>query len=188
MSKTEPKNLLHGIAAEFSSPEAILRAAEKIRDAGYTCTDGFTPVPVHGLSDALGVKKSRMAALVLCGGITGCFTGLALQFWVSSIAYPHIISGKPMFSWPSFIPVIFECTVLFSALTAVIGMLTRNRLPQPYHPMFSAANFERATTDKYFLCIESTDPKFDREKTTAFMNSLGADKVSEVGSHPDDVE
>jgi len=176
------------MVAEFSSTDSLLRAAEKIRDAGYTNTDGFSHVPVHGLAQALGLRKSRMAALVLCGGLAGCATGLALQYWVSVIAYPHIVSGKPLFSWPSFIPVIFECTILGAALSAVIGMLARNRLPQPYHPLFNMAGFDRATTDKYFLCIESSDPKFDREKTAAFMNGLGADKVTEVTNHPDDVE
>lgn len=188
MSESKPKNLTYGIAAEFSSPEATLTAAEKIRDAGYTCTDGYTPVPVHGLSEALGLRRSRMAALVLAGGTTGCFSGLALQYWVSAVAYPHIVSGKPFFSWPSFVPVIFECTILGAALSAVIGMLIRNRLPQPHHPMFNLRGFERFSTDKYFLCVESSDPKFDREKTAAFLRGLGADSVAEVTSHPDDVE
>lgn len=188
MSKTETKNLLHGVVAEFSSTDAVLRAAEKIRDAGYTSTDGFTPVPVHGLADALGLRKSRMAALVLFGGTAGFFAGLALQYWVSVIAYPHIVSGKPLFSWPSFVPVMFECTILGAALSAVIGMLSRNGLPQPHHPLFGAAGFDRATTDKYFLCIEASDPIYDREKTLAFMKGLGADQVTEVFSHPDDIE
>jgi len=188
MSTTETKSLLHGIVAEFSTTDDVLRAAEKIRDAGYTSTDGYTPVPVHGLADALGLKKSRLAALVLCGGTAGLLAGLALQYWVSVIAYPHIVSGKPMFSWPSFIPVMFECTILGAALSAVIGMLARNRLPQPHHPLFGTAGFDRATTDKYFLCIESTDPKFEREKTLTFMKGLGADNVTEVFSDPDYVE
>jgi Protein of unknown function (DUF3341) len=188
MSKTESKNLLHGIVAEFSTTDDVLRAAEKIRDAGYTRTDGYTPVPVHGLPEALGLRKSRLAALVLCGGTAGLFAGFALQYWVSVFAYPHMVSGKPFFSWPSFVPVMFECTILGAALSAVIGMLVLNGLPQPYHPLFGAAGFDRATTDKYFLCIESTDPQFDREKTAAFMKGLGADKVTEVTSHPDDVE
>jgi len=188
MSNTEQKNSLYGVVAEFSSTDAILRAASKIRDAGYTKTDGFSSIPVHGLDDALGYRRSRMAGLVLIGGTCGCLTGLTLQWWVSCVAYPHIVAGKPFFSWPNFIPVIFECTVLFSALTGVFGMLIRNGLPKLYHPLFGVPGFDRATTDKFFLCIEAVDPKFHREQTLAFMRGLGADKVTEVSNHADDVK
>lgn len=188
MSTNVKKDILYGVAAEFSTTDAILAAAEKIRDAGYTHTDGFTPIPVHGLTDALGIRRSRIAGIVLAGGTLGCCAGMALQYWVSVIAYPHIVSGKPLFSWPNFVPVIFECTILGAALSAVIGMLALNKLPQPHHPVFSATDFHRASTDKYFLCIQSSDPKFDHDETIAFMNGLGADNVSEVNNDPDDVD
>ena len=188
MSSKPKKDLVYGVAAEFSTTDAILAAAEKVREAGYTHTDGFSSIPVHGLTDALGIRRSRIAGIVLIGGTIGLCAGIALQYWVSVIAYPHIVAGKPLFSWPNFVPVIFECTILGAALSAVFGMLALNKLPQPHHPMFSLAGFEKATTDKFFLCVQSTDPKFSREETVQFFNTLGADNVSEVQSDPDDVD
>lgn len=186
MMKTAESSRIYGLVAEFDSSDALLKAAEQVRDAGYTVTDAFSPIPVHGLTDALGVRPSRLASLVLIGGLTGACVGLGLQAWVSIIAYPHIISGKPLFSWPSFFPVVFECTVLFAAGSAVFGMLIRNRLPQPYHPVFSTPNFEKATTDGFFLCIQANDPKYDSRETMAFLKGLRAIEVTEVERHPDD--
>lgn len=188
MSSKAPKDLLYGITAEFSSTDAILAAAEKVREAGYTHTDGFSSIPVHGLTDALGIKRSKLASIVFVGGALGFAGGFALEYWVSVIAYPHIVSGKPLFSWPSFVPVLFECTILGAAVSAVVGMLLLNKLPQPHHPVFNTPNIDRATTDKFFLCIESTDPKFDREATMGFVKGLGADNVSLVKADPDDVD
>ena len=162
----------------------MLQAARKIRDAGYRVTDAFTPFPVHGVIEALGARKSRIAGLMLIGGITGCTIGLSLQYWVSSVTYPHIVSGRPFFSWPNFIPVVFECTVLIAALTGVISMLALNGLPRPYHPIFSANNIERASTDKFFLFIKATDPLFDLHKTGEFLKSLKPDRVDVVPVEP----
>lgn len=187
--KTEEieRTLVYGVTAEFDSTEKLLQAARRVRDAGYKATDAFTPFPVHGLVEALGAPRSRMATLILCGGITGCSVGVALQYWVSSIAYPHLVAGRPFFSWPNFIPVVFECTVLFSALTAVIGMFARNGLPSPYHPVFSAQRIELTSTDKFMLFVSSTDGLFDAERTAAFLRSLGSSEVHRLHVEPSGV-
>ena len=177
MSK-QPQESIYGLVASYDTPEALLQAAERVRDAGYTHTDALTPFPVHGLVEALGIKKSRMASLVFAGALAGCLTGFGFQYWVSVIAYPHIVSGRPLFSWPNFIPVIFECTVLFAGLTAFVGMLVRNGLPRPHHPVFSAPLVEDATTSKFVIVIESTDPKFSLEKTQALLRQSGAEQVA----------
>jgi hypothetical protein len=171
---------LYGMMAEFEQPEQILHAAQSAYDAGYRRMDAYSPMPVHGLSEAIGFHKSRLPLIVLIGGIVGCFTGFGFQYWVSVINYPVIIAGKPMNSWPAFIPVTFECTILFAALSAVFGMLALNGLPQPYHPVFNVDRFERATRDRFFLCIEARDPKFDRVATRAFLESLAPHEISEV--------
>lgn len=188
MNPESNKEKVYGVVAEFVSSDAALQAAGRIRAAGYTKTDGHTPIPVHGLAEALGMRGSRLAAAVLAGGTGGACAGLGLQYWVSVIAYPHIVSGKPFFSWPSFVPVIFECTILGAALTAVITLLVRSGLPQPHHPIFNMPGFEKATTDRYFLCIEAADPKYDRQQTLSFMQGLGAERVAEVLAHQDDTE
>src|ERR1035438_2841820 len=171
---------LYGIMAEFEQPEQVVNAAKSAYAAGYRKMDAYSPLPVHGLSEALGFQYTRLAMIVLIGGIVGCLGGFAFQYWVSVINYPVIIGGKPMNSWPSFIPVTFECTILFAALSAVFGMLALNGLPQPYHPVFNVDRFEHATRDRFFLCIEARDPKFDRAGTRAFLEGLEAFEVSEV--------
>jgi hypothetical protein len=187
--KTEEieKELIYGITAEFDSTEHLLKAARRIRDAGYKATDAFTPFPVHGLIEALGARKSKLAALILLGGTIGCCVGLGLQYWISSVHYPHTVSGRPYFSWPNFIPVIFECTVLFSAFTAVIGMLALNGLPRPYHPIFSAPRFEGCSTDKFILFVKSTDDLFDLDRTASFLRSLGSNHVAAIHVEPSGV-
>jgi hypothetical protein len=176
----EKKPALYGYLVEFDSPERMVAAAEKIRDAGYRQTDAFTPFPVHGIIDALGLRRTRLTRAILLGGTVGACTGLALQWWVSAGTNPWIVSGKPLFSWPNFIPVIFECMVLFSAFTAVITMLVRNGLPRPYHPVFSAPRIELASSDKFFILVQSADALFDVEKTRAFLRQLVADRIIEV--------
>jgi hypothetical protein len=171
---------LYGIMAEFEQPEQVVNAAKSAYAAGYRKMDAYSPLPVHGLSEALGFQYTRLPMIVLIGGILGCLGGFAFQYWVSVINYPVIIGGKPMNSWPSFIPVTFECTILFAALSAVFGMLALNGLPQPYHPVFNVDRFEHATRDRFFLCIEARDPQFDRAATRAFLEGLGAHEVSEV--------
>lgn len=184
----QPKNTVYGMVAQFADGEELLKAAHKVREAGYTATDAFSPIPVHGIVEALGIRKSRMAALIFCGGVTGALGALAFQSWVSIQAYPHIVSGRPLFSWPSFVPVIFEGTVLLSAFCAVFGMIIRNRLPEPYHPVFETPEFARATTDGYFLAIESGDPKYHGPATRELLTKAGASRVTEVIKHEADPE
>lgn len=175
---------VYGLVASYDTPEALLKAAACVRDAGYTHTDALTPFPVHGLVEALGIKKSKMAALVFTGAAVGCFSGFALQYWVSVITYPHLVSGRPYFSWPNFIPVIFECTVLFAGLTAFVGMLVRNNLPRPYHPVFSAPLVEDATTSKFVIVIEATDPQFNLAATQTLLQQSGAEQVAVAPFEP----
>jgi hypothetical protein len=171
---------LYGLVARFASPEALLAAARETRDAGYIATDAHTPIPVHGLAEALGMKRCRLAGLVLAGGTLGCLGGLYLQYWISAVAYPINVGGRPYFSWPAFIPVVFECTILGAALTTIFGMLALNKLPQPYHPVFNTPDFDRASNDGFFLAIEAADPQFDRQKTRAFLQALHPMAVHEV--------
>ena len=171
---------VYGLLAEFADTDSLLAAADKIREAGYRRTDAFTPIPVHGLAEALGLRGTRMALVMLLAGIAGCSIGLGLQYWVSAIAYPHIVAGKPMFSWPSFIPVIFECTVLCSAVTGVVTLFARNGLPRVHHPLFAVKEFERHSSDRFFIVVKADDPKFDAAATRGFLASTGAENVIEV--------
>lgn len=186
--KASDKNTIFGMVAEFADGDALLAAANKVREAGYTATDGFSPIPVHGLTEALGIPRSKLAGIVLAGGTIGACAGLGLQYWVSVVVYPHIVSGRPLFSWPSFVPVIFEFTVLFAAFSAVFGMFGLNGLPRPHHPLFDAPGFDRVTTDGFFLAIESTDPNYDSQKTRGLLEQAGAVNVTELSKHPDDPE
>ena len=171
---------LYGLAAQFGSVEAVTYAAERVRDAGYTKTDAYTPFPVEGLDEALGMKPTRLGWLVLAAGITGGLTGFFMQWWANTTYYPLIIGGKPLNSWPNWIVITFELTILFSAFTAGLGMIFRNGLPRPYHSIFNTPGFENAGRDKFFLAIESRDAQFDLEKTRAFLESLSPERVSEV--------
>jgi hypothetical protein len=171
---------IFGMMAEFGSPEEVIRAAERTREKGYTRTDAYSPFPVEGLYEALGTRKSRLPLLVLCGGIVGGLGGFFMQYYAAVFGYPLNVGGRPLNSWPSFIPITFELTILIAGLSAVIGMLFRNGLPRPYHPVFNVPGFERATTDSFFLCIEATDPIFDRQKTATFLRGLHARSVSVV--------
>jgi hypothetical protein len=171
---------LYGLVAEFSSPEAILAAAERAREAGYTKMDAYTPFPVTGLDEALGMQPTRLGWVVLFMGVIGALVGYFMQWYAHVVFYPLNIGGRPLNSWPNFIVITFEVTVLFAAFTAGLFMIFRNGLPQPYHPIFNAPNFAAATRDKFLLCIEATDGQFDRLKTWAFLESLGPDQVAEV--------
>ena len=170
----------HGLMAEFDSPGAILAAAGAAREAGYTRCDAYSPFPVEGLDGALGVRPTRLPLLVLIGGACGCVGGFFMQYYAAVIAYPLNIGGRPLNSWPSFIPITFELTILCAGLTAVVGMLALNGLPKPYHPVFNVPAFERATQDGFFLCIEATDPKFDDAATRQFLERLGPKGVHVV--------
>lgn len=170
----------HGLVAEFTTPDALVHAAAKARAAGYLQMDAYSPMPVHGLSEALGLAPSRLPWAVLAAGLTGLVIGLGMQYWMTVIDYPMNVGGRPLASWPSFVPVAFELTILFAALTAVVGMIVRNRLPELHHPIFNARHFDQASTDRFFLCIEAGDPKFDREATRRFLHDAGAAEVSDV--------
>jgi len=174
------KQGLYGVMAEFESPDDVLAAARNAYDAGYRKMDAYSPFPVEGLSEAVGFHHTRLPWIVLCGGITGALTGFFLQYYVAVIDYPLNIGGRPLNSWPAFIPVTFELTILFSALSAVIGMIALNGLPRPYHPVFNVPGFSRASRNRFFLCIEAADPGFDYEKTRSFLKSLKAVEVSDV--------
>lgn len=171
---------VYGLVAEFERAEQVLAAAQKVHDAGYRRIDAYSPLPVEGLSEALGFHDFHVPRLMLAGGFLGCLAGASLLFYCMSIAYPLNVGGQPLNSWPTYIPISFECTVLFSALSGVFGMIMLNGLPQPYHPIFDAANFDRASSDRFFLCIEAEDPRFDLAETRRFLESLTPAVVSEV--------
>ena len=171
---------IHGLLAEFSDANELVAAAAQTHAAGYTQFDCYTPFPIEALTDAMGHHHSRMAGLVLLGGILGGVGALALCYWTSAVDYPLIVGGRPFASWPSFIPVIFECTVLGAALAAVLGMLGLNGLPMPYHPVFNVPRFALASRDRFFLCIEATDPKFDVDDTWGFLSRMQPRQVSQV--------
>ena len=170
----------YGLMAEFDSPAALVAAAQKVTDAGYTKTDAFSPMPVHGLAEALNFRENLVPKIILGGGIAGLLTGYGLQYWTQVIAYPMNIGGRPKLSWVAWIPPMFELTILFAAGAAVVGMLALNGLPQPYHPVFNAPRFKHASTDGFFLVIEASDPKFNLEQTRAFLNGLQSRGVVEV--------
>jgi hypothetical protein len=171
---------IYGLMAEFDGPEALLEAARRSFAEGYRRMDAYSPFPVDGLAEAIGFHKTRLPLLVLIGGIIGCAGGFYLQYWASVIDYPMNIGGRPLNSWPMFIPVTFELTILVAGLTAVLGLLALNGLPMPYHPVFNVERFQFATRNRFFLCIESGDPKFDREGTRRFLKSCGPQGVYDV--------
>lgn len=171
---------LHGLLGEFDSPDALVRAAEAAHHEGYKAMDAYSPIPIEELHHAMGLPNTKLPLLVLCGALTGMIGGFALENWVSIFAYPLNIGGKPLYSWPAFIPVTYECTILGAALTAVFGMLALNGFPQPYHPVFNAKNFALASRDKFFLCIEAADKKFDMQQTRTFLERVGAREVTAV--------
>jgi hypothetical protein len=172
---------LHGIMARFEEPEELLKAAHKAYGAGYRRMDAYTPMPIEGLAEAIGFTRHWVSLAVLIGGLLGCVGGFGLLYWIAVIAYPHNVGGRPFVSWPMYIPITFECTVLLAGLTSAIGMLIMNKLPMPYHPVFNVQSFaERASIDRFFLCIEADDPKFDRAQTRAFLEELNPEEVAEV--------
>jgi hypothetical protein len=171
---------LYGMLAEFESPTALVQAARAAREAGYTRMDAYSPFPIEGLSEALGFRKTRMPMVMLIGGIVGALSGFALQYYCAVISYPINVGGRPLNSWPSWIPVTFEMTVLLSALSGVFGLLALCGLPMPYHPLFHVPRFALATRDHFFLCIEAADPRFDRSATNQFLAGLNPREVTEV--------
>ena len=171
---------LYGLMAEFDSPTTLVIAARAARDAGYRQMDAYSPIPVEELHEALGLPQTKLPFVVLGGAITGGLAGYGLQYWASTIAYPFNIGGRPLHSWPSFLVPTFETTILFAALAAVFGMLALNGLPMPYHPVFNDKRFVMASRDRFFLCIEAHDPKFESAQTRRFLEGLGPREVCDV--------
>jgi len=166
--------VLAGYLAEFTDVSSVFSAAKAVRDAGYSRWDVHSPFPIHGIDEAIGIRPTVLPWLVLCGGLFGLGIGLAMQWFTNAHDYKFIISGMPFFSLPAFIPVIFAMTVLCSALTAIFGMLLLNRLPMLYNPLFKSARFRRATTDRFFVVIDASDPKFNEILTADLLRSLSA--------------
>ena len=171
---------VYGLMAEFDDPTSLVAAAKRTYEAGYRQIDTFSPFPVEEAWEAIGHHDRRLSLIVLCGGLTGLLTGIGLQEWVHQLAYPINIAGKPLNSWPQYVPVTFELTILFAAISAVLGMIVLNKLPMPYHPVFNVPRFEHASRDKFFLLVESSDPKFDRQGTLEFLKRLDPSEVNEV--------
>lgn len=180
MAHEERSPTLYGLMAEFETPTALVAAAERARLEGYRNMDAYSPIPIEELSEALGLRRTRLPRLVLAGGILGGLAGYGLEYWTQVIVYPMNVGGRPFNSWPHYIPVTFETTVLGAALCAFVGMWALNGLPMPYHPVFNVPAFARASRDRFFLCIETTDPRFDRHATAKFLESLQPVGVSEV--------
>ncbi len=171
----------YGIMAEFASADSLREAAESAHRRGYRCMDAYSPVPVDGLAELVGRKRSVVPAWVLTGGITGGLCGFALQLWGVGINYPFNVGGRPLNSWPLFIPITFELTILGGAFLAVLSLFFLNGLPRLHHPVFSTPGFERATTDAFFLCIEAGDPQFDPVLVSRFLaEETNAVAVSEL--------
>jgi hypothetical protein len=180
MIETTEQVKLYGVLAQFESAAQLMDAARRTREAGYRRTDAYAPFPVHGLAEALGMTRTAVPLVVLVGGIVGGCLGYAFQYWVSVIEYPLNVGGRPLHSWPAFIPVTFECTVLGAALSGVLGMLALNGLPTPHHPLFSIPQFDRASRDGFFLFIRATDPRFEIDAVRRFLVSLGPQEVIDV--------
>ncbi len=174
------KKQFFGVVGEFKTPKSLMKAAEALRDAGYTQFETYSPFPIHGMDDAMGLKHSKLGWIVLCGGFTGLSCALALQWWTSAVDYKLTISGKPFFSYQAFVPVTFECMVLFSAFCAVFGMLALNRLPKLYHPVFKHSRFHDASSHSFFLSVDVKDPLYKTLETASFLHGLGGENLEEI--------
>ncbi len=171
---------LRGLLAEFENEESIVEATQKTVDAGYRHIETYTPYPLEELLDIQHLHKNKVALVILIGGLTGCAVGFLMQYFASVIHYPINVGGRPLNSWPAFIPVMFECTVLFAAFSAMIGMMVMNKLPRPHHPLFEIERFRYATQDRFFLSIEAEDPYFEKDATRQFLEELNPHEVTEV--------
>ena len=171
---------VYGLMAEFDDPNALVAATQKAHHEGYRRMDAYSAFPIEELHEALGRRHTRLPLIVLVGGLVGCIGGYSLEYWVSAMAYPINVGGRPLHSWPAFIPVTFECTILVAALSAVFGMLALNGLPMPYHPVFNVPRFALASRNRFFLCIEARDKKFDLTETRRFLETMNPREVSTV--------
>ncbi len=176
----KPRLPIYGLMAEFDSPTELVHAARRTYEAGFRKIDAFSPFPIEELSEAIGFHKTSVPLVVLIGGLLGLSGGYMMQWWISTVSYPVNIGNRPFHSWPAFIIVTFEMTVLFAGLAAVFGMLALNGLPMPYHPVFNVPRFAFATKDRFFLLIEATDPRFDLSGTLAFLQGLNPRDIAEV--------
>jgi Protein of unknown function (DUF3341) len=174
----EPR--LYGVMAEFDTAEQLLHATRRARAAGYRAMDAYAPFPIEGLSDALGFRTSAVPLIGLFGGMLGAATGYGMEYFIHTISLPVNVGGRPLNSWPSFIPVTFEMGVLFSALSLLVGLLVLNGHPEPYHPVFNVEAFGRASRDRFFLCVEARDPRFEPTAVRRFLEELGAREVADV--------
>jgi hypothetical protein len=177
---SQARKPIYGLMAEFDDANALVGAAQRTYAEGYRKTDAYSPFPIEAAWEALHANDRRVQLFVLCGGIVGALAGFGLCYWTQAIAYPMNIGGRPLNSWPAFIPVTFEVTILVASFTAVIAMFALNGLPMPYHPVFNVSRFAMASRDRFFLAIEATDPKFDRIRTFEFLKSLGPREINEI--------
>ena len=177
---TQTSSPIYGLLAEYEDPEQLVTAGRQARELGYRRMEAYTPFPIEGMAEIVGVHGKRLPRIVLAGGILGATGGLLMQWYSATIAYPWNVGGRPYASWPAFIPIAFELTILLAALSAVFGMLWLNGLPQPYHPVFNVPGFATASRDRFFLCIEAADPKFDYAETRRFLEGTGARVISDV--------
>lgn len=177
-----PLNPTYGLLAEFDTAKALITAAKGIREAGYRHVEAFSPYPLPEAAEALGYRRPGVAGLVFIGGLVGGLSAFFMQYWIAVWSYPVNVGGRPLDSWPQFIPVTFELTVLIAALTGFFGVLILCGLPRYHHPLFAMERFDRSTTDRFFLCVESTDPLFERPATHTFLSGLGATGIEEVAS------
>ena len=171
---------VYGIMAEFEGPSELVHAARKTYEVGYRRINGYSPYPIEELSEAIGFTHTSLPLIVFIGGVLGGVGGFLMQYWIEVINYPINVGGKPYNSWPAFIPITFECTVLAAAFSAVLGMLILNKLPQPYHPVFNAPNFALATRDRFFLVVEANDPKYSHDAVVELFKSLNALEINDV--------
>lgn len=181
MAEIAPASALYGVMAEFTDATELMRAAKAAYAEGFRHMDAYTAAPVHGLAEAMGHDDRRVQKLTFAGGVLGLLGGFGLCYWTSVIDYPLNIGGRPLNSWPAFIPVTFEITILIASITAVLSWILLNGLPLPYHPVFNVPRFAEIASEKgFFLTIESSDPKFDRQRTVDFLKALGAKDVNEI--------
>jgi hypothetical protein len=180
MAQESSSTQTYGLLAEFPGPEALLTACARIRDEGFKSWDAHVPFPLHGLQKAMGLQRSWVSTFVLVMGLSGAALGMLMQWWVATQAYPLVISGKPLFSWPAFVPVMFECGVLGGASGAILGFLLLAGLPKHHHPLFNSEVMAKATDDGFLVSIEAVDPRYDAEKTAAFLKEIGASHVETV--------
>lgn len=181
---SEAGHEVHGFLAHFDTPAAVYAAAEKVRDQGYQNWDVYAPFPIHGIDEAMGVKRTKLPILMACGAFTGTFLAFLMQYWMSAVDYQMVKQGKPWGAWEPFMPIGFELSILFAAFTALIGMLALNGLPRYHHPLFSRDSFLRVGQDGFAICIEAGDPKFHPEQTRQLLRDLGARSV-ELVDDPD---